>query len=166
LHYWLTPSNPALSEPVSRDLQAAARTLGIQLNVVHAMKASTGDNLEKAFATLAQQRVGALHVAADPFFTTRRAQIVALAAKYAIPASYAFREFVIAGGLMSYGSDIGESGRVAGNYVGRILKGEKPAEMPVQQNTRIEVVINLKTAKVLGLTIPTNSLVRADEVIE
>ena len=141
----------------------AARELGWESQV---FEASTDDDLKTAFETMAKRKVGAVNVVPDVFFTIHRAQIVALAAQYAIPASYYFREFVIAGGLMSYGADLRESNRVAGNYVGRILKGEKPADLPVQQSVKIELVINLKTAKALSLTFPLSLLGRADEVIE
>jgi putative ABC transport system substrate-binding protein len=151
------------NEPGSTAAQAAARALGWEF---HVLSAGTDDELEIAFATFAQRRVGAVLVTADPFFTNRRSHIVTLAAKHAIPASYSFRDFVLAGGLMSYGSDIRESNRLAGNYVGRILKGEQPANLPVQQATRIEMAINLKTARTLGLTFPVTLLGRADEVIE
>jgi putative tryptophan/tyrosine transport system substrate-binding protein len=149
---------PGSVEPV-----AAARELRWEYQV---FEASTDDDLKMAFEAMAKRRVGALNVVPDVFLATRRAQIVALAAQYAIPASYTLRQFVIAGGLMSYGADLGEPTRVAGNYVGRILKGEKPADLPVQQSTKIELAINLKTAKALGLTFPTDLLVRADEVFE
>jgi putative ABC transport system substrate-binding protein len=122
--------------------------------------------LKIAFETMAKRKVDAVNVVPDTFFTSRRAQIVALAAQYAIPATYPFRDFVIAGGLMSYGADLKEPSRLAGNYVGRILKGEKPADLPVQQAVKVELVVNLKTAKALGLTLPRMLLGRADEVIE
>jgi len=147
----------------SADARAAARELRWESQV---FEASTDDDLKTAFETMAKGKVGAVNVVPDPFFTNRRAQIVALAAQYAIPGSYSFREFVTAGGLMSYGTDLREPNRVAGNYVGRILKGEKPADLPVQQAVQVELVINLKTAKSLGLTVPQSILVRADEVIE
>jgi putative tryptophan/tyrosine transport system substrate-binding protein len=144
-------------------LQAAARELRWDFRV---FAASTDDEIKSAFQTMAQRKVGAVNVAPNPFFTNHRAQIVALAAQYAIPASYNLRAFVIAGGLMSYGTDLGETNRIAGNYVGRILKGEKPADLPVQQAVKAEMVINLKTAKALGLTIPEKLLATADELIQ
>jgi putative tryptophan/tyrosine transport system substrate-binding protein len=149
---------PGSVEPV-----AAARELRWEYQV---FEANTDDDLKTAFEAMAKRKIGAVNVVPDVFFTSRRAQIVALAAEYAIPASYYLREFVIAGGLMSYGGELGAPSRVAGNYVGRILKGEKPSDLPVQQAVKIELVINLKTAKALGLTFPTALLVRADEVIE
>jgi putative ABC transport system substrate-binding protein len=153
------PSNKA----AGFQTQAAALALRWEIQV---FEASTDDELKTAFESMAKRKVNALTVAPDPFFTNRRAQIVALAAQYAIPASYSFRDFVIVGGLMSYGADLREPSRVAGIYAGRILKGEKPADLPVQQAVKVELVINLKTAKVLGLTFPLSLLGRADEVIE
>ena len=143
--------------------QVAARELGWEF---HVFEVSTDDDLKVVFEAMAKQKVGAVNVVPDTFFANRRAQIVALAAQYAIPASYWFREFVIAGGLMSYGADIRETNRVAGNYVGRVLKGENPANLPVQQTNKVLLSLNLKVAKALGITFPTALLVRADEVIE
>jgi putative tryptophan/tyrosine transport system substrate-binding protein len=144
-------------------VEEAARALQWEF---HAEYAHDDQGLEMAFARLAERGVGALVVVGDPFFSGRRARIAELAARYAIPASYSFRDFVLEGGLMSYGPDLRETSRIAGMYVGRILKGEKPAELPVQQATIIQLAINLKTAKALNLTFPTALLVRADEVIE
>jgi len=143
--------------------QAAARELRWKFEI---FEASTDDELDAAFEAMAKQKVGAVNVMPDTFFTNRRAQIVALAARHAFPASYYYRGFVTAGGLMSYGPDFAEPSRVAGNYVGRILKGEKPTDLPVQQAVKVELLINLKTAKALGITVPTSLLVRVDEVIE
>jgi putative ABC transport system substrate-binding protein len=143
--------------------QEAARALQWEFHLEYA---HDDDGVERAFARLAERGVGGLVVVGDSFFTSRRARIVALAARYAIPASYYFREFVLEGGLMSYGSDLRETNRIAGGYVGRILKGEKPADLPVQQATSIQLAINMKTAKTLGITFPLTLLGRADEVIE
>jgi putative ABC transport system substrate-binding protein len=158
-------ANPKLPEAArtERDAQEAARTLGHQLRVLHA---SSPDEITAAFINLARQPVGALLVGGDPFFTSRRQQIVALAARDAIPTMYANREFVVEGGLMGYGNDIADEYRRAGLYAARILKGEKPSDLPVDQATRFEFVVNLKTAKTLGLEIPPMLLARADEVIE
>ena len=158
----VNPRNPNV-ESVSTGLQTAARTLGLQTYVVNA---DTQREVGAAFATFVEQRIGALVVAADPFFNSQRAELVALAARHAIPAIYEWREFAAAGGLMSYGTIISDAYRQAGVYAGRILKGEKPANLPVVQPTKFEFVINLTTAKALHLEIPDKLLALADEVIE
>ena len=158
----VNPRNPNV-ESVSTGLQTAARTLGLQTYVVNA---DTQREVGAAFATFVEQRIGALVVAADPFFNSQRAELVALAARHAIPAIYEWREFAAAGGLMSYGTIISDAYRQAGVYAGRILKGEKPADLPVVQPARFELVINLTTAKALGLQVPDKLLALADAVIE
>jgi putative ABC transport system substrate-binding protein len=149
--------------PELRELQKAAQTLSLQIHVLTAQKES---DFEVIFASLATQKVDALIVGADPLFTSRREKIVALIAQHAIPAIYPFREYARAGGLMSFGASIGFANYLAGVYVGRILKGAKPADLPVQLPDKFEFVLNLKTAKTLGLTVPLLLLGRADEVIE
>jgi putative tryptophan/tyrosine transport system substrate-binding protein len=158
-------ANPKLPESarMPSDAQEAARTLGQQLLVLHA---STPSEIDAAFATMRQRRAGALLVGGDPFFSSRRQQIVALAARDAIPAMYTNREFVEEGGLMSYGNDTLDNYRRAGVYVGRILNGAKPVDLPVDQATKFELVVNVKAAKAVGVTIPESFLARADEVIE
>jgi putative ABC transport system substrate-binding protein len=158
----VNPTNPD-AESQSRGAHAAANTLGLQLHVLHA---STERDFDTVFATLLQLQPSALAIGADPFLISRREQIGALALRHAVPAIYQFREFAAAGGLMSYGGDLSDSFRLAGIYTGRILKGEKPGDLPVQQYTKVELIINLKTAKALGLTVPLALLTRADEVIE
>jgi putative ABC transport system substrate-binding protein len=151
------------SERVLSGAQDAARKLGRELLVLHA---STASEIDGVFAGLRQRRAGGLLVGGDPFVTTRRQQVVALAARDGIPAMYANRDFVVEGGLMSYGNDVADAYRRAALHVGRILKGDKPAELPVDQATKFELLINLKTAKALGLALPPTLLARADEVIE
>jgi putative tryptophan/tyrosine transport system substrate-binding protein len=146
-----------------RDLQQAAAAIGLQ---IHVLRASTDSELDAAFETVTQQRIAALAVTADPFFDTRRDKLVALAARHAVPTIYQFREFVAAGGLMSYGVDSLDNYRQAGVYTGRILKGANPADLPVMQPTKFEFVINLKAAKALGLDVPPGLSSMADEVIE
>jgi putative ABC transport system substrate-binding protein len=156
------PNNP-ISKPQLTELETAVRSLGRQ---IHTLNASSEGDFETAFSAIDQQHIDALIVAADPFFDDRRTQLVALAARHKVPVSYVRREFVAAGGLISYGPDSSDAFRRAGVYTGRILKGEKPADLPVQAPTKYELVINLKTARALALTIPPGVLAIADEVVE
>ena len=156
------PNFPS-TEAIVRNARTASDSLGYNLQV---LTAGSEQNLDPAFTTLAQQRVDALFVAPAPFFYSRRDRITALAARHAIPALYVRREFATAGGLMSYGTSLVDSYRQVGVYAGRILKGEKPADLPVVQSTKFDLVINLKTAQLLGVTVPPTLLARADEVIE
>ena len=158
----MNPTNPD-DDLQRRDVQAAATAIGQQLRIFNA---STESDLDAAFASLVRQRADALLVGNDVLFTNRRGQIVALAARHAVPTIYAFRSFAESGGLMSYSTSLVEVYRQVGLYAGRILKGAKPADLPVVQPTKFELVINLRTAKVLGVKIPDNLLSLADEVIE
>jgi putative ABC transport system substrate-binding protein len=160
--FLLNPNFPS-AEDQSKDMQEAARAIGLQ---IHVLRANTDREIEAAFETVAQHRIAALAVAASPFFDTRRDTLVALAARHAVPTMYHFREFAAAGGLMSYGIDPIDAYRQVGVYGGRILKGAKPADLPVLQPTKFEFVINLKTAKALSLEIPARLLSFVDEVIE
>jgi putative ABC transport system substrate-binding protein len=154
------PGSPATPSTIA-NLQAGAHTLGLPLR-----NARTDRDLETAFTTFSQQRIGAVLVANSPFYNLHIEQLVALAARHALPAIYQFREYALAGGLMSYGSSLGHTMQQTGIYTGRILKGAKPADLPVEQATKLELVINLKTAKALGVTIPETLLATADEVIQ
>jgi putative tryptophan/tyrosine transport system substrate-binding protein len=159
----VNPKNTLQAEIELRDVPAAARALGLQVIVLRASDEST---IDAAFTITAEQGIEALLVASDTFFFSRRNQIVALAARYAVPAMYQLREYVKAGGLMSYGTSLADAYRQLGMYTGKILNGAKPSDLPVQQSTKVELVINLKTAKALGLNLPLPLLGRADEVIE
>ncbi len=161
----VNPTNaPATVETEVRQVQAAAHTLGLQM--VHVLQASTERDLDSAFSTLIQRRAGGLVISADTFFSGKSVELAALASRHAVPTISPYRDFVTAGGLMSYGGSVTELYRLAGVYTGRILKGEQPADLPVQQVTKVQLAINLKTAKALGLTVPTSLIGRADEIIE
>ncbi|MBV9061965.1 MAG: ABC transporter substrate-binding protein [Alphaproteobacteria bacterium] len=160
---FLVNPNNSNAEPDARVAQAAAGVFGLQLVV---LSAGTENDIDAAYTTLVQQRANALLVNTDSFFLTRRNQLVALAARHVVPTIHDFREFAAAGGLMSYGTDLADAYRQGGAYVGKILKGEKPGNLPVVQPTKFDLVINLKTAKALGLTVPPTLLAIADEVIE
>src|SRR6516162_7409472 len=158
------PTDPALAETATKEVQAAARTLGLE---VHVLNASTEPDFDAAFAKLIELRAGGLVVGPGAFFTSRGELLAALALQHAVPTIFqAARAFVVAGGLLSYGADITDAYRLAGIYTGRVLKGDKPADLPVQQSTKVELTINLKTAKTLGLSVPNSLIATADKVIE
>ena len=159
----VNPTNPIVAETSERDLLAATRTLGLELRV---LRASTEREINDAFATLAHLQANALLIDSDALFISHSKQLAALSMRFAIPAVHAARDFVVAGGLMSYGNSPAESYRQAGVYAGRLLKGEKPGDLPVHQATKINLAINLKTAKTLGLNVPNTLIGRADEMIE
>jgi putative tryptophan/tyrosine transport system substrate-binding protein len=160
--FLVDPTNPT-GMAVMMEAQTASRALGMRLVILNA---SNSNGIDAAFETISAERIKALLVGGDPFWTVQRVQLSTLTARHAIPAIYAVREIVDAGGLMSYGASISDAYRLAGNYAGRILKGEKPADLPVQQSTKIELAINLTTAKALGLTVPETLLATADAVIQ
>jgi putative tryptophan/tyrosine transport system substrate-binding protein len=159
----LNPDSPGIADPFLRALQPAARALELQL---HVLNARTDHDLDVAFAKLAQLGTDALMIMPDVLFSTRSERLAKLSLVHAVPAIYEYRPFVAAGGLISYGSDETEYYRLLGSYTGRIVKGEKPSELPVVQSTKVELILNLKTAKALGLTVPASLLARADDVIE
>jgi putative tryptophan/tyrosine transport system substrate-binding protein len=165
IDYLVNPDN-ALGQPEIADAEAAARARGLKLHVVNVVNARGEYDFDRAFATIAEHRPDAVFVGGDPIFLFQRRQLVPLVARHAIPAIYNQREYVVAGGLISYGASISDAARQSGVYVGRILKGDKPADLPVTQSVRFEMVINLNTAKTLGLQIPDKLLALADEVIE
>jgi putative ABC transport system substrate-binding protein len=159
----VNPTTPANTESTLRDVEAAARVIGLQIRVLNA---STSREINAAFATFVREQPDALVVSSGPFFTSRRVQLVQLAARHAIPAIYAGRHYPDIGGLMGYGANLTDAYRQVGVYIGRILKGAKPTDLPVVQSTKFELVINAETARMLGLTVPDNLLAAADEVIE
>jgi putative tryptophan/tyrosine transport system substrate-binding protein len=159
----VNPTAPELAEPQAREVLSAAQTLGVEL---HVLNASTEQDFDRVFAKLTELRAGGLVIGGDAFFTSYAKQLAALTAQHGVPAIYQWREFAAAGGLMSYGSNITDTHRLVGLYAGRILKGDKPANLPVQQATKVEMYINLKTARALGITIPLPLSGRADEVFE
>ena len=159
----VNPANPPNAEPTLRDVNAAAPTLGLKIQIFNA---GTGGEIEAVFATLARERPDALFVGPDGFYNSRRVQLATLAARHVIPTVFSVRDYTEVGGLMSYGTSIPDMFRQVGEYAGRILKGAKPNDLPVLQATKFELVINISTAKALGLTVPPTLLARADEVIE
>jgi putative ABC transport system substrate-binding protein len=161
--FLINPSNSATTKTILRNMEAAGRALGVEVSVLNV---SSEHEFDSAFATLSKMKIDALAITADALFTNRRKQLAVLSMRFAIPAIYQTREFVATGGLMSYGAVISEGYRLGGVYTSRILKGEKPADLPVQQSTKIELILNLKTARTLGVSFPLSLLGRADEVIE
>jgi putative tryptophan/tyrosine transport system substrate-binding protein len=159
----VNPTSPNLAKADVKEQQAAARSLGLQLHILHA---STEGDFDTVFASLIKLRAGGLVIGTDSFFNTEKEQLAALTVRHRVPTIHQYREFVVAGGLIGYGTQTADLSRQVGVYTGRILNGEKPADMPIQQATKVELFINLKTAKALGLIVPTSLLVRADEVIE
>jgi ABC-type uncharacterized transport system substrate-binding protein len=160
--FLVNPTSPRIGA-LTKEVETGAGTLGVQLVILNASSAS---EIDASFAEFAGKRTGALLIDDETLFLAQRDQLISLAARYSVPAIYGYREFAVAGGLMSYGPSIGDAFRLAGNYVGRILKGEKPADLPVQQPARFEMVLNLKTSKALGIEVPTITLLRATEVIQ
>jgi putative ABC transport system substrate-binding protein len=159
----VNPANPTTAETEASGAHSAASALGLELQV---LKVSTEHDFDEVFAALRRSEIAGLVIGPDPFFTSRTEQLAALAARHAVPAIYTRREFAAAGGVASYGTDFADAYRLAGIYTGRVLKGEKPADLPVQQAAKVELVINLKAANALGLSVPATLLARADEVIE
>jgi putative ABC transport system substrate-binding protein len=159
----VNPANVLNVETTSKEVEVAARTIGLQIQVLNA---STIRQINEACATFARDQPDALFIGIDPFFNSRRTQLVHLATRYGVPASYPARDFVEAGGLISYGASIPDAWRQVGFYVGRILKGAKPTDLPVVQSSKFELVINVQTAAMLGISVPATLLARADEVIE
>jgi putative ABC transport system substrate-binding protein len=159
----INPTSPNLANAQAQDMQAAARSMGVEIEL---LRASNDSEIDAAFAALTKLHVGGLLISADSFFFSRKERLAAMAARDAVPAIFGFREFAVAGGLISYGASPTDQHRIVGLYIGRILNGEKPANLPVQQATKVEMIINLKTAKAHGLNIPLPILGRADEVIE
>jgi putative ABC transport system substrate-binding protein len=161
--FLVNPNDPSRAETLTKDAQAAAVPLGLRL---HVLRAGTDAEIDAAFAGFAQLKAGVLVIGADALFNGKSQLLAELSLRYAVPAIYQYNEFANAGGLMSYGGSIKESYRWAGVYAGRILKGAKPADLPVQQSTTVELIVNLKTAKALGITVPLSLLGRADQIIE
>jgi putative ABC transport system substrate-binding protein len=159
----VNPGNPTLAETTTKETQAAAHSLGLEL---HVLNAKTERDFDGVFEKLIKLRTCGLVIGPDPLFTNRIEQLAALTLRHAMPAAYELREFVGAGGLLSYGAASAESYRMAGNYTGRVLKGDKPSDLPIQQVTKVELYINLKTAKAFGLTVPPSLLARAEEATE